>query len=436
MKGSSIRQLFNWFGFLVFLLFIIAQSATAETPNAFFQSGDTAPEYRFLWVTRYELQTTKDIELIIERAKKYNFNALFIQVCALGEAYYRSEVMPLAKCVTQNFDPLQEVLYRAHAEGIEVHAWLNTNFVWEQNRKLPEDTRHIVRAHPEWLTRDKQGRSIMEYKGLDAVLAHYTGVYLDPAIPAVREYLSSLFVEVVQKYPVDGVHFDYIRYPGAEFGYVAEALDVFQKEYQADPRALVNNKSVALGIYGENRYKELVETWKVQRESYLTQLVRLVAEKTRGLRKNIKISAAVIPDLARAKRDYFQDWESWLKLGVLDFVVPMSYSTKLSVVEQQIGSAAQIAQKYKAGVVAGLGAWRQSPEEITEKIFFVRKLHGVMGFTSIWGTSLFSYDTISAKPGYLATVRDKVFTSKVATPVSQERAALPVSGNIAQESEE
>ena len=37
--------------------------------------------------------------------------------------------------------------------------------------------------------------------------------FLNPGHPATKEYLMKLVREVVSGYDVDGVHFDYLRYP-------------------------------------------------------------------------------------------------------------------------------------------------------------------------------------------------------------------------------
>jgi uncharacterized lipoprotein YddW (UPF0748 family) len=419
MSARSLPfKILTWMGLAVMFFMSQTGGVLAETENAFFKANTSAPEYRFLWVTRYQIQTTKDIQLVVERARKYNFNALFVQVCALGEAFYRSEINPWGKGVSENFDPLSEIIRLAHAEGIEVHAWLNAAFVWEQARKLPADERHVLRRHPEWVVKDKRGKTVLEYAAWEAAWVGRSGIYLDPALPEVREHIVSLFLEVAEKYPVDGLHFDYIRYPGQDFGYSVQASTAFQQEYHADPIALVANKGVALSVYGEQRYKELIQAWNLFRCQQIEAIVAEVYTRLQRLNRKILLSAAVVAEPERARQDYFQDWESWLKKGLLDFIVPMSYSANKDKVQQQIGLAVQIAQTNKRGLVAGLGAWQQSPADLAEKIFFVRKLRDLTGFSSVLGVSLFSYDTMAAKADYFSKIRELAFQEKVALPGS------------------
>lgn len=401
----------------LFLSCGLFSSTEASTGDMVLRPVSALPEYRFMWVTRYQVQTTRDVELVVERAKKYNFNALFVQVCALGEAFYHSDTLPWGKGVSTEFDPLRELTRRAHAEGIEVHAWINTLFIWEVGRKLPENPRHVLNAHPEWLVRDKNGKNVFDYPSWEWVLRARQGLFLDPALPEVQRYITSIFLEVAEQYPVDGLHFDYIRYPGPEFGYSAQASMAFQQEHQADPIALVSNKNVAMSVYGEERYQELMNAWKLFRTEQVEAIVRNVRQGLRARNKELKLSAAVAGDLERGKRDYFQDWERWARNGLVDMIVPMCYAVKTDTVEEQVSAAVRITRETRTELIVGLGAWRQSPEEIAEKIYAVRTMRDQHGELSVQGISLFSYDSMAAKNEYLSTLRDLAFQGKVDTPL-------------------
>ncbi|MFC1518002.1 glycoside hydrolase family 10 protein [Candidatus Margulisiibacteriota bacterium] len=393
--------------------------------KVFIKAEEFPVEYRFMWVTRYQMQTTRDVDLIIERAGKYNFNAIFVQVCALGEAFFHSKINPWGKGINKEFDPLKQLIHEAKKEDIEVHVWLNTAYVWG-NRELPKNKEHVVLRHPEWVIKDIKGRSLLEYSAWERTWAKVTGIYLDLGIAEVKQYFTALFLEVVNNYEIDGLHFDYIRYPGPQFGFNQELAEDFQRKYQVDPRALISNKSVALSVFGKERYRELLKAWDKYRQKQVEELIAEIRNKAKGIKPDLKISAAVIADIDQAKERYFQDWEAWLKKGIVDFVAPMSYSIRDDLVEKQIGVAVQMAQNYDRGVVIGLGAWRQDPEDIMRKIQFTRKVRDEMGFKNLLGISLFSYDGIIKKSDYLMSLRKGVFPTKAQIPrFSWQQSARP-----------
>jgi len=405
LSGSSLAQTAN----------VPILEKSSDPQKEYLLTEEKPREYRFLWVTRFQLQTTKDISLVVERAKKYNYNALFVQVFALGEAFYHSQLAPWGKGVSPDLDPLKELIGQAKKNEIEVHAWMNMAFVWG-NKDLPSDPKHVLRQHPEWALRDKKGRSILDYSVWEKKWAKLSGIYLDLSIPEAREYLAQLCLEVARNYEVDGLHFDYVRYPNNVLGYSREAIEEFQKEFQIDPSSLVLNKGIALKVFGKERYQELLTAWDAFRCRQPGLLIAKVREEVQRYRRQIILSAAVVADLEQAKKNYFQDWGEWLKEGLLDVVVPMSYAKNNEEVQQQIGQVVQLAHDFNRGAVIGLGAWRQNPGEVAEKVLFTRKVREEMGFRCLLGISLFSYDSLSKDGEYLPELRRTLFPTPALLP--------------------
>src|SRR5204862_259751 len=128
------------------------------------------------------------------------------------------------------FDPLAETIAKAHARGLAVHAWINVNLV--SGTDIPAGRAHVVYRHPEWLMVPRQLSDDLaaldpgapEYLGR---LSRYArsrageieGLYLSPAAPGSIEYTAGIVGDIVQRYAVDGVHFDYLRYPNDDFDY-------------------------------------------------------------------------------------------------------------------------------------------------------------------------------------------------------------------------
>ncbi len=142
---------------------------------------------------------------IIEKLKQANFNTIFFQVRGRGDAMYKSNIEPWSDRLTGVFgrepgwDPLKFVIQHAHERGLEVHAWFNT-FRVRNGEKFPEGNKnHIVDIRPEWAKR------------LDGE------TWMDPGIPEVREYTVKVAMDLVRNYHIDGIHFDFIRYPGRNY---------------------------------------------------------------------------------------------------------------------------------------------------------------------------------------------------------------------------
>src|SRR5262249_30178450 len=133
---------------------------------------------------------------------------------------------------------------KGHERGLAVHAWINVNLV--AGTDVPALRSHIVYRHPEWLM---VSRAILwDLAGLDRTgpeflgrLTRYApaqssdadGLYLCPATPAAIEYTNSVVRDIVQRYAIDGVHFDSLRYPNDDFDYSREMLSAFRQAVAA-----------------------------------------------------------------------------------------------------------------------------------------------------------------------------------------------------------
>src|SRR5690606_36229075 len=111
--------------------------------------------------------------------------------------------------ISGGIDPLAYLCTKAHAEGIEVHAWLVT---YRASNTWPPANIPTLAAHPEWFmtTRANAGN------GPSTVGGHYV---LDPGSPEVQEHLVSIVRELVTNYPIDGINWDYVRYTQVDAGY-------------------------------------------------------------------------------------------------------------------------------------------------------------------------------------------------------------------------
>ncbi|MGE5604321.1 MAG: family 10 glycosylhydrolase [Bacteroidota bacterium] len=108
------------------------------------------PEVRALWVDAFRpgFKTPEQVDKLVEDALYANLNTLIVQVRRRGDAYYNSSIEPRTEDpeLALGFDALQYLIEKAHANRIEVHAWLNTLVAWN-NDLPPQDPNHVWNLH-------------------------------------------------------------------------------------------------------------------------------------------------------------------------------------------------------------------------------------------------------------------------------------------------
>jgi uncharacterized lipoprotein YddW (UPF0748 family) len=200
----------------------------------------------------------------------------------------------------------------------------------------------------------------------------------------------------VARYPVDGVHLDYLRYPGPDFDYNLGVLREFRADLEPrlaeSERRRFDPRSVGDLIALTDLYPE---RWAGFRRSRLNALVMRIRTAVKQRRPGIILSAAVFPDATEAATRRFQDWRFWVENRWLDVVCPMAYTQDASVFDAQIASARQVAGARP--VWAGIGAYRLSAARTVENIETARRLGAS-------GVILFSYDSLIQPPRGLDTL--------------------------------
>ncbi len=83
-------------------------------------------EMRGMWADAWHegFWTPEQTTAMVNKAKESNINVLFVQVRKRGNVFYQSRIEPMSKDVAAGYDPLADVITKAHAAGIQVHAWL------------------------------------------------------------------------------------------------------------------------------------------------------------------------------------------------------------------------------------------------------------------------------------------------------------------------
>lgn len=166
---------------------------------------------------------------IADSAREKGINTLFVHVRPFCDALYPSERYPWSHLLTgeqgkdPGYDPLRFMVEYAHKNGLEFHAWINPLRV-----KTAETPAALSSDSPYLSLREDSLYYFMEYEG---------GVYLNPAYPYVRSLIADGAAEIVERYEVDGIHFDDYFYPSQEEALDAEAYQLYTQTVET-PLAL------------------------------------------------------------------------------------------------------------------------------------------------------------------------------------------------------
>ena len=356
-----------------------AVAAAAQEPRT---------EYRAFWVDTFNtsLNNHTDVLAVVNNAKAARANAIFAQVRRRGDSWYLNSLEPRGDRtpIAPGFDPLQDLIDVAHAEGLEVHAFVIMSAVWGRAPNLfpPENPNHVFNQHggfnastntitpgpDNWLTRTliPDGTAAITYQG------HRFGsdFWVDFGHPDAAAYTVGVVKHLVANYDIDGLHLDRIRYPeigiagqtpttGASVGYNPTNVARFNARHNRTGTPAAGDA-----------------LWSQWRRDQVANVVRRVYLESLAIKPDLKVSAALIAfgggptteaawNSAEARWRVYQDWRAWTEEGIIDIAIPMVYKAE--------HTAAQVTQfnqwnewtknhQYNRGAMMGLGAANNSIE--------------------------------------------------------------------------
>jgi len=195
---------------LAFLFSIISSNIFAQPlpPKREFRGAWIATVINLDWPSSPGLDAgTQRGELmrLLDELQTAGVNAVMFQVRSECDAMYASTIEPWSYWLTGGqgrppnpfYDPLQFAVAEAHKRGMELHAWFNPYRSVREVGSYTNASNHVSVAHPDWIIRNANLK------------------VLDPGLPQVRSYVTSVIMDVVNRYDVDGVHFDdyFYSYP-------------------------------------------------------------------------------------------------------------------------------------------------------------------------------------------------------------------------------
>ena len=374
-------------------------------------TGCAQPLATTAWVIRYDLENRTEVDTICATAKELHLDHLLVQVRGRGDAFYQSRLAPSPEppaTIAPGFDPLAATI--AACKPLPIHAWLNVYYLWG-DESPSASTLHPANGDPETLLHDNNGRSVADYDATERALGWIEGIYADPASTTYRDLFTRVVAELVDRYPVAGIHLDFVRYPGLRYGQTSPIAERFRARWGLDPRLLPEHllaPDLRAWLAGEMPPGDRILAtaallWAEQRAEAVTALVSQVRHELEATGRDLPLSAAVLSDPGRAFLNHGQDWPTWIGQGLIDAVYPMAYFGP----EERVGSQLRdvtlaLAPGSKTQVWAGLGAYIKEPSEIGTEAETARDL-------GVDGIALFSLGHLLQKPAgplpYLDAIR-------------------------------
>ncbi len=267
---------------------------------------------------------------------------LYVNVAGAAFALYPSKVLPRKG----SEDCLKAAIAACRKVGVRVHAWI---LCFSSERAAPGAVA-ALRAKG-WMLQDVTGKEEN---------------WIDPTNPAVQAYLLKA-VEELAASGADGVHLDFIRYPGLAQTLGPRVRARFEATYgkvAGWPEAITQ---------GQSKARTAFLRW---RASQIADSVQRIRTSLRLKHPQVKLSAAVFGKYPSCVDSVGQDWISWLRTGLIDQAMPMNYTEDLDTLRDWLGT--QTADpRLAARVVSGIGVTaaesRLGPIEVLRQIETARR---------------------------------------------------------------
>lgn len=289
------------------------ESEETTKPSAGKEMKWTHPEVEFrgIWLPgRDILVSTESLARKLDELARANFNAVF------PDAYFKGYVIyPESKHLPQlpeakGTDPFAFIVEEAHKRGLHVHAWLEYGFYAYHT---PDATKNPsmgpwLDAHPELLSVNAKGDRFIHNPAWGDFYS------MCPANPRCHELIANIAAEILERYPVDGINLDRIRYAGETYCYCDFCKEHFKKDTGLDLVAF------AKGSQEEKRFLE----WK---RAQLVKAVETIRKRVKELRPNAILTSYVVPPTEKDNKA--QPWDLWAKLRLLDGIAVSMYGRNI-----------------------------------------------------------------------------------------------------------
>lgn len=339
--------------------------------NALLAYAKSAPsstiEGRTLWLDRgtiTSIKSQKQMGKLFDKIKNIGINLIYFETINAGYAIYPSKILR-QNPQTVGTNPLKWAVEEAHKRNLELHAWTwifaagneRLNSIIGQNAGYPGP---ILSKNKEFTLAAKNGSFLIpgqhEY-------------WIDPSNPSAREHIISALEEIVKTYKVDGIQFDYIRYPfqskNTLMGYNPDAKKRFEIES---------------GLKLDNLNSNTLKAWNEWKSKQVSKFVQRASFKLRKINPNLLISAAVFGgDRSKRLSSIQQDWELWVNNGWIDTLNPMIYASSSDKLLKNIEYFIKTVEN-KAIIYPGIAVRKIDTSDMLDQIYMTKN-KGLVGST-------------------------------------------------------
>ena len=312
-------------------------------------------EHRAFWCHSAFGPAGMEWDEAIKLLAENGFTAILPNMLWAGTAFYESKVLPVAPEVRERGDQIAKCLAACKKYGVQCHVW---KVNWNMSGRAPKEFAERMR---------QEGRCQVRFGGQPDPR------WLCPSHPQNQKLELDSMVEVATAYDVDGIHFDYIRYPDRDGCFCGGCRERFEKAIGA---------KVAAWPADVRKDTALAAKWLDWRRDNITRLVAAVSEAVRQARPKCRISAAVFSNWPVDRDNVGQDWKLWCERGYLDFVCPMDYTPYDGEFDNTVGRQVAWAGKVPCYPGMGLSTWPSQTDisKLIEQISIARR-RGTHGFT-------------------------------------------------------
>jgi uncharacterized lipoprotein YddW (UPF0748 family) len=290
---------------VVFSLFFL-QITAQNNPKREFRAAWIAHVSNIDWPSNKTLTAAaqrSEFTNILDYHKAAGMNAVVVQVRSSCDATYQSDIEPWSEWLTgqqgrsPGYDPLAFMIAETHKRGMEFHAWFNPYRAVVSTTSSNIAASHVSNLHPDWIQ------------------TYNTIRVLDPGLPAVRQYVVGVIMDVVRRYDIDAVHFDDYFYPYPQTGFVFADDNTFA----ANGRGIANKND-----------------W---RRDNVDLLIKTVSDSIKTAKKYVKFGISPFgiwrnqssdpqgsaTNGLQSYSDIYGDSRKWIREGWVDYIAPQLY---------------------------------------------------------------------------------------------------------------
>lgn len=375
--------------------------------ESLYSASHPKSEVRAVWVAtiggidwpRVKAGTPADIERqkkeltnLLDRLQQANINTVLLQTRIRGSVIYPSLYEPWDDCLTGHFgqnpgyDPLLFAVDECHKRGMELHAWVVCIPLGKLQKQKAFGSQSVMKRHP----------SLCKTAGGE--------VFMVPGQSGTADYIASICREIAEKYDVDGISLDYIRYPEKVYRFSDDNLYRNEKNKR---NKMADRSSAVVHSVGLSEWKR----------DNITRIVRRVYEEVKSIKPWVKLSSSPIgkySDLSRYSSHgwncynaVYQDPQTWLRDNIQDMLFPMMYFTGDNFYPFLFNWAEN---SYGHPVVPGLGIYFLDSREGKWQLNDVRAEMYAARYSGLGGIAFYRSDFLTRNcKGIYESVRDEFF---------------------------